>query len=108
MNPVNPVDLIDHAFRHSDIDYGFRPRSYWEPPSDFLAAVLRNVKGTERRAMISDYFRNGRLDELLPELTCDELSQGKGNASEEFILRLWGESICRVTERTKLKSSEWT
>jgi hypothetical protein len=72
---MNPVDLIDHPLRHSDIDYGFRPSSYWEPPADVLAAVLRNVKGTERRAMITDHFREGRLDELLPELTCDELNQ---------------------------------
>jgi hypothetical protein len=75
MNPLNPVDLINHPFRHSDIDYGFRPSSYWEPPAGVLAAVLRNVKGSERRAMIRDYFKQGRLDELLPELTCDELNQ---------------------------------
>ena len=73
---MNPVDLINHPLRYSDIDYEFQASSYWEPPAAVLAAVLRNVKGTERRAMIRDYFRQGRLDELLPELTCDELSQG--------------------------------
>jgi hypothetical protein len=72
---MNPVDLINHPLRHSDIDYGFWPSSYWEPPAAVLAAVLRNVKGTERRTMIRDYFKQGRLDELLPEFTCDELSE---------------------------------
>jgi hypothetical protein len=72
---MNPVELIDHSLRHSDIDYRFRPTSYWEPPAAVLAAVLRNVKGTQRRAMITDFFRRGRLEELLPELTSQELSQ---------------------------------
>jgi len=69
---MNPVDLINHPLRHSDIDYRFRPTSYWESPAAVLAAVLRNVKRNQRRAMIRDFFRQGRLDELLPELTCNE------------------------------------
>ena len=57
-------------------DCEFRaPSSYREPPASVLAAVLRNLKGSERRAMIRIYFKQGRLDELLPELTCDELNQ---------------------------------
>jgi hypothetical protein len=72
---MNPVDLINHPLRHSDIDYEFRPSSYWEPPAALVAAVLRNVKGTGRRAMIRDLLRQGRPAEVLPELTYAELSQ---------------------------------
>src|ERR1700730_2373776 len=72
---MNPVDLINHPLRHSDIDYEFRPSSYWEPPAGLVAAVLRNVKGTERRAMIRNLLRRGRPGEVLPELTYAELSQ---------------------------------
>jgi hypothetical protein len=71
----NPVDLINHPLRHSDIDYEFRPSSYWEPPADLVAAVLRNVKGTERRAMIRSLLGQGRPAEVLPELSYAELSQ---------------------------------
>ena len=36
--------------------------------------VLRNVKGTKRREMIRDFNEQGRLDQLVPVLTADELS----------------------------------
>ena len=72
---MNPVDLINHQLRHPDIDYGFRPSSYWEPPATLVAAVLRNVKGAERRAMIRNLLRRGRPTEVLPELSYAELSQ---------------------------------
>src|ERR1700730_2402409 len=72
---MNPVDLINHPLRHSDIDYEFRPSSYWEPPADLVAAVLRNVKGPERRAMIRSLLSRGRPAEVLPELSYAELSR---------------------------------
>lgn len=71
---MDRVDLVNHRLRHPNIDYEFRPSSYWEPASDVLQTVLRNVKGTRRREMITDFFREGRLDELAQELTSDELS----------------------------------
>jgi len=71
---MDPTDLVNHRLRHPDIDYEFRPSSYWEPANDVLQAVLRNVKGTRRREMITDFFREGRLDELAQELASDELS----------------------------------
>jgi hypothetical protein len=71
---MNPVDLVNHQLHHPDIDYEFRPSSYWEPADDVLQAVLRNVKGTRRREMITEFFREGRLDELAQELTLEELS----------------------------------
>ncbi len=71
---MDPVDLVNHRLRHPDIDYEFRPSSYWEPGNDILQTVLRNVKGTRRREMIMNFFRQGRLDELAQELASDELS----------------------------------
>jgi hypothetical protein len=72
--PMNPVDLVNHRLRHPDIDYEYRPSSYWEPASDVLQTVLRKVKGTRRREMITDFFRACRLNELAQELASDELS----------------------------------
>ncbi|MFY9984140.1 MAG: hypothetical protein WAK31_05250 [Chthoniobacterales bacterium] len=72
---MNPVEVVNHRLRHPDINYEFRPSSYWEPASDVLHTVLRNVKGTRRREMITDFFRQGRLDELAQELSSDELSE---------------------------------
>jgi hypothetical protein len=71
---MNPVEIVNHRHRHPDINYEFRPSSYWEPASGVLQTVLRNVKGTRRREMITDFFRQGRLDELAQELSSDELS----------------------------------
>ena len=71
---MNPTDRVNHRLRHSDIDYEFRPSLFWKPASDVLQSVLRNVKGTRRREMITDFFREGRLDELAQELASDELS----------------------------------
>ncbi len=42
--------------------------------SDPLAAVLRNVKGRNRREMIRDYYEAGKLDQLSDELPRDSLS----------------------------------
>jgi hypothetical protein len=64
IQPMNPVDLVNHRLRHSDIDYEFRPSSYWRPANDVLQAVLRDVKGIRRREMITEFFREGRLHEL--------------------------------------------
>jgi hypothetical protein len=49
----------------------FRPTSYWED-QDPLAAILRNVKGANRRKMITDYWNDGRIDRLDPDLLTDE------------------------------------
>jgi hypothetical protein len=49
----------------------FRPSSYWQD-KDPLAAILRNVKGANRRQMITDYWNAGRIEELDPDLLADE------------------------------------
>jgi hypothetical protein len=58
------------------IDYDFRPESFWTAASDPLAAILRNVKGRNRREMIRDYYAAGKLDQLSDELLRDSLSDG--------------------------------
>lgn len=57
------------------IRYAFRPASYWDDP-DPLSAVLRNVTGENRRRMITDSWKSGRLEELSPELLRDEPDRG--------------------------------
>jgi len=59
--------------KYSNIDYDQRPGSYWED-TDILAALLRNVKGQERRKMIRDYWAQGRLQELDERLLAETLS----------------------------------
>ena len=59
---------------YASIDYEFRPESFWTAASDPLAAILRNVKGRNRREMIRDYYAAGKLDQLSDELLRDSLS----------------------------------
>ena len=49
--------------RYKDIDYTFQPESYWLD-STVLQALLRDVKGVQRRKMIVDYYENGTIDQL--------------------------------------------
>jgi len=59
---------------YAGIDYEFRPESFWTAASDPLAAILRNVKGRNRRDMIRDYYETGKLDQLSDELSRNSLS----------------------------------
>ena len=61
----------------------FRPDSYWED-NDPLAAILRNVKSTRRREMITDYWNAGRIEELLPENLADD----PGPDAQKFLERI--------------------
>lgn len=67
MKPIEPK-------LYAGIDYEFRPESYWAAASDPLAAILRNVKGRNRREMIQDYYAAGKLDQLSDELLGDALN----------------------------------
>jgi hypothetical protein len=58
--------------RYPNINYGFRPESYWRE-TDPLGLILRNVKGENRRQIIRQYFAEGRLDELEPNILKDEV-----------------------------------
>ncbi len=53
--------------------FSFQPVSYWEE-SDPLTAILRNVKGTNRRQMIADFWDQDRFSELDPTLLADSPS----------------------------------
>ena len=53
--------------------FAFRPASYWDD-SDPLSAILRNVKGTNRRQMIADFWNQDRLSELDPIFLADSTS----------------------------------
>ena len=41
--------------RYRGIKYSFRPKSYWDE-DNVLQALLRDVKGAERRKMIKAYY----------------------------------------------------
>ena len=49
--------------KYAGIDYSFRPESYWVD-KEVLQALLRNVKGAERRKMIKAYYEAGNFQEL--------------------------------------------
>ena len=49
--------------RFTGIDYTFKPQSYWED-SSVLQALLRDVKGVQRRKMIVDYYEQDALNQL--------------------------------------------
>jgi hypothetical protein len=54
------------------INYSFAPKSYLAD-SDPLAAILRNVKGENRRQMIRHFWDSGKFEELDIELLRDEI-----------------------------------
>lgn len=56
------------------IDYDQRPASYFDD-SDPLTAILRNVQGTERRAMIRACWESGELEELDDALLTEKLGK---------------------------------
>ena len=62
------------------IDYSFRPKCYWAD-TEVLQALLRNVKGAERRKMIKAYYESGNYQEL-------EDSFSKASLSDEERFRL--------------------
>ena len=79
MNTEPPFPLLYPAMpelnarRFDGIDYDFRPPSYWVRDEDTLEALLRNVKGTNRRRMIRDYWKMGMIAELHEELLGSDL-----------------------------------
>lgn len=60
--------------RYPGIDYSQRPQSFWDD-HDTLATILRNVKGTRRRRLITSYWKQGRLQELRGEFLQATLSE---------------------------------
>ena len=70
------------------IGYGFRPKSYWSE-SDPLEAILRNIKGENRRQMVIDFWNAGHLEKLDAILLQNELGeaerQGLGRIHPSFM-----------------------
>jgi hypothetical protein len=60
---------------YAKIDYDFRPDSFWDVSSDPLSALLRNVKGRERRQMICDCYAAGQIEALSDDLLHDSLDE---------------------------------
>lgn len=65
------IELQNRRFEF--VNYDFRPDSYWSDESDPLSAILKNVKGTQRREMIKDFWEQGNFDSLDETLLKDEL-----------------------------------
>ena len=59
--------------RYRGIKYSFRPKSYWGE-DNVLQALLRDVKGAERRKMIKAYYEGGNFQELEESFTKASLS----------------------------------
>ena len=59
--------------RYKDIDYRFRPESYWVDKG-IRQSILRDVKGTERRRLIDQALRLGRFDQVEDVLVDSEIS----------------------------------
>ena len=66
--------------RYRGIKYSFRPKSYWGE-DNVLQALLRDVKGAERRKMIKAYYEEGNFQELEEAFT-------KASLSDEELFRL--------------------
>ena len=72
MNPNTPV-MSKSITKNPPSYFSFQPASYWEE-SNPLTTILRNVKGTNRRQMITDFWNQGRFSELDPILMADSIS----------------------------------
>jgi hypothetical protein len=73
--------------RYAGIDYQFRPESYWGAANSPLEAALRNVKGKNRREMIRDYHRTGKLEELSDSLLADTLGEEQRRSLGRLVSR---------------------
>lgn len=75
--------------RYPDIDYGYRPSSYWsdETPAQ---AILKNIKGDFRREEIRQALAQGKLEEIPPEILRDSLSNKLRKATGRIHPRFMG------------------
>lgn len=59
--------------RYPDIDYSFRPTSYWDEETP-AQAILKNIKGDFRREEIRKALAQGKLEEIPQEILRDTIS----------------------------------
>ena len=69
-NPVVPIPGFDLTFRPSTY--------FWPLPLE--THLLASIKGAERKAMVEELIRTGRLDEIPDELARSKLSEEHRNA----------------------------
>ena len=74
--------------KYKGIRYGFRPKSYWVE-ADPLAAILRNVKGENRRKIIKDFWISDNVEQLdvalLQDVVDDETLTRLGSIHPSYL-----------------------
>jgi hypothetical protein len=58
---------------YANINYSFRPSSYWDD-EEVLTALLRDVKGAGRRKLIRQHWSQGTLDQIPEALLKSQVS----------------------------------
>jgi len=59
--------------RYPDIDYSFRPTSYWEDETP-AQAILKNIKGDFRREEIRKALAQDKIEDIPQEILRDTIS----------------------------------
>ena len=75
--------------KYRGIKYDYRPASYWKDET-LHQAILKNVKGTRRRELISEALAKGRLHEIPDLLLKDSVSDRVRLAMGRFHPSLMG------------------
>ena len=75
--------------RYPDIDYGYRPSSYWEDETP-AQAILKNIKGDFRREEIRKALAKGELEEIPQEILRDTISDNLRKATGRIHPRFMG------------------
>jgi hypothetical protein len=75
--------------RYPDIDYSYRPSSYWEDETP-AQAILKNIKGDFRREEIRKALAQGKLDEIPQEILRDAISDKLRKATGRIHPRFMG------------------
>jgi hypothetical protein len=74
------------------IDYNYRPASYWNPQN--LRQLIANIKGAERKKRVLRLVEAGRLDEALDFVLADSLSEEERTlAGQEHPALMGGEYL---------------
>ena len=75
--------------RYPDIDYSYRPVSYWEDETP-AQAILKNIKGDFRREEIRKALTEGKLEEIPQEILRDTISDKLRKATGRIHPRFMG------------------
>lgn len=69
---MNPVELANHRLRHPDIDYEFRPSSYWEDTPKEVAIVAIELQSTFSDVTVVQARPVGRKKERIEYRVVDQ------------------------------------